>query len=442
MAIAKQGTDTSGSDAGIIPGAQTAISHTLVSSATPRKVIVYIQCENGDTTGISGVTYGGVAMTEAANAVTGTTGFRNYCAMWFIDEANLPSNGANDCVITWTGTEGTSEMWAAVAQYNDIAQGASTNSDTTAESSPGDAVIENTLSAIASTEWAFSVVGAGNTGSFAHGQGQVETFDFTDASSQTAVAELRGGASETSLDSTFTGTLNRLVRIAAVWDEFTGVLISSVTPDDPLRMDQSSVTIVGVGFEASQGAAEVTVSNNATTGSGTVVDVTAAVTSWSDTSISLNLSNLSQSVLDSLHSLGPGDGNRYVHVENDSSEQSGGFAVHLMRPIAIALSLSGNITASGENTTFQLAAPSGKTTGDFGGGRIQDDENPTDAVNLNADEYREDEWCLEGTAQALLGQPYQFRVLAGGAELDTYTVDPRWTFMSVAFNAALVGCNT
>src|SRR5689334_4139275 len=58
----------------------------------------------------------------------------------------------------------------------------------------------------------------------------------------------------------------------------------------------------------------------------------------------------------------------------------------------IVLSASSNITASGENTTAQLTAPSGKTTSDFGGGRIQDDENPTDAVDIGSNQYREDEW--------------------------------------------------
>ena len=155
--------------------------------------------------------------------------------------------------------------------------------------------------------------------------------------------------------------------------------------------------------------------------------MSAAVTSWGATSISLNMGNLSQSTLDSLHSLGPGDQNRYIHVENDSAETTGGYALHLMRPIAFGLAASTYIGASGENTTAQLTAPSGKTTGDFGGGRIQDDENPGDAVDLGADEYREDEWCFEALAASVDAYVYQFRVLVDGQELGTYTVDPRWT---------------
>jgi hypothetical protein len=91
------------------------------------------------------------------------------------------------------------------------------------------------------------------------------------------------------------------------------------------------------------------------------------------------------------------------------------------------MALSDHITASGENTTGQLTAPAGKTTGDFGGGRIQDDENPGDTVDLDYDEYREDEWCILATDAAVGAAVYQFRVLLNAATLTTYTVDPRWT---------------
>ena len=96
----------------------------------------------------------------------------------------------------------------------------------------------------------------------------------------------------------------------------------------------------------------------------------------------------------------------------------------------ITLSASANITASGENTTAQLTAPAGKTTADFGGGRIQDDENPGDAVDLATGDYREDEWSIEFTATAEPGETYEFRVvLADGTPLDTYAVTPQLTLV-------------
>lgn len=88
----------------------------------------------------------------------------------------------------------------------------------------------------------------------------------------------------------------------------------------------------------------------------------------------------------------------------------------------IQLSASANITASGANTTGQLSAPA---SGSFGGGRIQDDENPTDAVDLSTNGYREDEFCLTATSAA--SGTYEFRLTIGGVALDTYSVTPQWT---------------
>jgi hypothetical protein len=93
---------------------------------------------------------------------------------------------------------------------------------------------------------------------------------------------------------------------------------------------------------------------------------------------------------------------------------------------AIALAASANISDSGANTTYQLAVPSGKTTGDFYAGRIQDDENPADAVDITADYYTELEWCLIATDEAQYGDVYQFRVTASGVPLETYSVTPQW----------------
>ncbi len=96
----------------------------------------------------------------------------------------------------------------------------------------------------------------------------------------------------------------------------------------------------------------------------------------------------------------------------------------------ILLAPSANIAASGENTTVQLTAPSGKTTSDFDAGRIQDDENPSDTVDITEDDYTELEWSLTATADTSAGDVYQFRVTANGTPLDTYTVTPTWTIPS------------
>lgn len=77
--------------------------------------------------------------------------------------------------------------------------------------------------------------------------------------------------------------------------------------------------------------------------------------------------------------------------------------------IAFVLSPSVHIGASGEATTAQLTPPAGKTTADFQAGRIQDDENPADSLDLGADKYTELEWCAVPTADSE-DVDYEFRV--------------------------------
>lgn len=101
-------------------------------------------------------------------------------------------------------------------------------------------------------------------------------------------------------------------------------------------------------------------------------------------------------------------------------------------PAAFVIAASANIAASGENTTAQLAAPSGKTSGaNFQVGRMQDDENPADAIDLAADKYTELEWSLQAVnGVALNAEVYEFRVTLNGVPMDTYTVTPTWTIGS------------
>jgi len=96
-------------------------------------------------------------------------------------------------------------------------------------------------------------------------------------------------------------------------------------------------------------------------------------------------------------------------------------------PYPFKLSDSADIAASGENTTAQLIPPVTKTTGDFGGGRIQDDENPGDAVNAGHQEYREDEWSIVATTSAIDGAQYEFRIVDAGAPLDSSPAVPKVT---------------
>ena len=94
---------------------------------------------------------------------------------------------------------------------------------------------------------------------------------------------------------------------------------------------------------------------------------------------------------------------------------------------ALYIATSANITAGGEATTARLTAPSGKSTSDFVTGRRWDDENGTDSIDLTTDGYTELEWCVNTQSPAANGDYFDFRVYAGAAALDSYTVTPRWT---------------
>lgn len=112
-------------------------------------------------------------------------------------------------------------------------------------------------------------------------------------------------------------------------------------------------------------------------------------------------------------------------------------ALKPLDPSRIYVSPSASITASGENTTARLTAPSGKTTGDFVAGRIADDENPIDAVNITADDYTEVAWSLNAQSPAVNTDVYQFRITAAGTPIDTYSVTPQWTIGTAGGASAL-----
>ncbi len=259
---------------------------------------------------------------------------------------------------------------------------------------------------------AFVITGTGWT----LGDSQQSGSGGTDASGCWATKDVASGA---------TGTCNVN---PAVSDGFSGiqfaiaspvVSITDVETTEEIDDKQTGVTITGTLFEAAQGTGKVEISDNATYGSGNVVGQTE--TSWGDTAIDITVV---------LGAMAPGTP-RYVWVTNDSGlRNSIGFPVTVHRAHAFGLAASGNIAASGENTTFQLTAPATKSTADFGGGRIQDDENPGDTVDIAADEYREDEWCIEAVADADDAVQYEFRVLIDGSPAATLTAIPKWTIGS------------
>lgn len=200
--------------------------------------------------------------------------------------------------------------------------------------------------------------------------------------------------------------------------EAAAVTITDVETDEEFDDKDTAVTITGTGFEATKGTGKVELASGSDYAAATKILQT--TTSWAATSIDFtaDLSTLTPGAL-------------FLFVTNNTGDRSAGFPVTVHRAIAFVLAASANIAVSGENTTVQLTAPAGKATTDFDAGRIQDDENPADAVNVTLDDYTEMEWCIEATANSEASGIYQFRlVLSDGTVFDTYTVDPRWTIAS------------
>ncbi len=266
-----------------------------------------------------------------------------------------------------------------------------------------------TLSVSSGTGWTFRQQNSGVTEN--------------DASGWWAEKDVTTAGGDTALSISMTlddGCYSRMISIAPTP---TDPAITDVETDEAFRDGDTAVTITGINFEATQGTGTVELSDNAVYATGTKVAQT--VTSWADTSIDFTAV---------LGALAPGT--LWIWVTNNTGDRNAAFNVQVSRKIAFQLSASGNIAASGENTTAQLTAPSGKTSGtDFDAGRIQDDENPADAVTVSDDDYTEMEWAIQATNDAADGVQYEFRLVAlADGVLDTYTVTPRWTVTATAAN--------
>lgn len=195
------------------------------------------------------------------------------------------------------------------------------------------------------------------------------------------------------------------------------VTVTDVETDEDFDDKDTNITITGTNFEASKGTGKVELGDNSDYATANKIEQT--TTSWGDTSIDITVDLSTQS-----------PGSKWIFVTNNTGTKNDpGFAVTVHRAEAFQMSLSGNIATGGENTTFQLTAPATKSTTDFVAGRIQDDENPADAVNITTDDYTELEWCFDGLINARDVQ-YSFRVTIEGTELDTYTLTPKLTITS------------
>ena len=210
VAIAKVGTDTSGTGNSLA----LSFSHALAAGSN-RLVVVYAQAENGANIDVSGITYGGTAMSKAIDGVTSSSGYYILVEIWYLLEASLGSTGSKTVDITYSGSASSLEVNGFCAEYQNVKQAVPEATDS--DGSTSSTTITNNVSP-STGAWVLSAVGCGQAGSYTHSSPQTEVLDYADTSSQFAVAELRGGNGETSESSTWSGSLfNRQYRVCASW---------------------------------------------------------------------------------------------------------------------------------------------------------------------------------------------------------------------------------
>lgn len=286
------------------------------------------------------------------------------------------------------------------------------------------------------------VFGSGRTSSNAddgaptHSSGEAdsELWDTAQETSMTSTCANNAYFKDLTTDSTFNADIDLDTGSdcgAAPWvvefladDAVFNPAITDVETDEDFDDKDTSVTITGTDFETPKGSGKVEISDNATYATGTKVEQT--TTSWAVTSINFtaNLSTLSPGPL-------------WLWVTNNSSNRNAvGFVITVHRAQAFKISASSNIAAGGEATTALLAAPSGKDTGDFGTGRIWDNENGSDSINIPDGDYTELEWCMQAVPNSNLVQ-YDFRVVYNdGTALDVVTVTAKATVASIVAKAS------
>ncbi len=235
-AVAKAGTNTSGTSTS---GTNTTLSfsHTLVSGSN-RIVVVSVGQENNGNSDVTSVTYGGTTMTTAVEQATGTSGYIMRAEIWYLLESDLAAMGdGSKTVVVTVSAASSSEINALAAEYVGVNQGVP---EATAALSSTAKPIVNTISP-SDDAWVISAVGCGNKGTYTHGQSQVELLDANDGSSGFAVAELQGANGETSLDSTFSATVNRQIRVAA---SFTPIVVNNPPSLTVSQPDGASDTVI------------------------------------------------------------------------------------------------------------------------------------------------------------------------------------------------------
>jgi hypothetical protein len=221
-----------------------------VPAGSDRLLVFVSGFENSADTDITGVTYGGVAMTEAVGYVTTASGYMARCEIWYMKEANIPS-GSNNFVVTYASGSPSDPMHAAatfqnVNQTNPIQNTAYNQSST--GYNPGVDPITATVNVVGS---GMAIAGAvcGNSGSYTWGNGWTKGSDQTSGATTTmSTANHAASAAGTDTASAdHSSTINRQV-----------IVVASLSPQSAcafsyrklITIDRSKVITNSIAFDA------------------------------------------------------------------------------------------------------------------------------------------------------------------------------------------------
>jgi hypothetical protein len=317
----------------------------------------------------------------------------------------------------------------SAVSYQDCEQGTLTNFD----SDQSGAATPNPLAALDITPAddnaiinAFAGVGNATTATWASPLG--EQTDQATASAAGSMADMEQTTAALVACEPTWASQNRSAGVAVAIEHLDSAGITSVDSAygvgaDELDFDELDVDVNGAGFEATIGASDVYLSPNDLLSEAGEIDITAAVNTWADGLINLDFSQLSQGVIDDLHTMGPGARFIIVNVGGVPATTEYFLAVALHRPKAIEMQAGLLVPGT---TTQRLTGFSGT----FGGGRAEETaaQNPsTTDTDVADDGNREDLWSVWGRDAARTG-PHDFRVLYDGVVAETITQTPQVTF--------------
>ena len=150
-------------------------------------VVIAIGLENYDETDIDTVTYGTKTCLKAVDIPTGTSGNMALSEIWYILEADLPSDGDNDVVISVSATIWVDlELQAAAMTLENVDQTAPDATATKIQTSTGD--ISTDITPLVDNSWLIDALTQGNSYDPTVVAPQTERYDYQYGSSAFSVS--------------------------------------------------------------------------------------------------------------------------------------------------------------------------------------------------------------------------------------------------------------